>query len=157
MSMNKTSAEQPTRLRTTPRSRRIGYAVAIVVNLVMIALTLVWPGWRAVPFLTPAAEDVVPLFVASLVAGVAVNVVNLVADSRALRAIGDVVTGVIAFFVAVRVWQVFPFDFSAYAFDWAPFVRLLLLITMAAVLIAILTNFVILVRLAVNPPPPRTR
>ena len=117
-------------------------------NLALLLLTLVWPGWQVVPFLTPAAAEVIPVFVASLIAGMAVNVVNLITDSRVLWSIGEIVGAIFAFAVALRLWQVFPFDFGSSTFEWTPFVRALLVLAMAGCLIGVLAHIVRLVRLA---------
>lgn len=140
-----TAAPRP---RSSPLTRRIGYAVAVAVNLALLLLTLVWPGWQVVPFLTPAAAEVIPVFVASLIAGMAVNVVNLIADNRVLWSMGEIVGAIFAFAVALRLWQVFPFDFGSSMFDWTLFVRLLLALAMFGCAVAVITHIVRLVRLA---------
>jgi hypothetical protein len=49
--------------------------VAAAVNLVLLWLLLVWPGWEALPFLTDQFNQVVGLMSASLLVGAAANLV----------------------------------------------------------------------------------
>ena len=44
--------------RPAVAGRRAGYAVAIAVNLVLLYLVNVAPGWQAVPFLTESTTEV---------------------------------------------------------------------------------------------------
>ena len=48
-----------------------------------------------------------------------VNALFVVADPPWFKALCNVVTSAISLTVAVRTWQVFPFDFSSYAVDWS--------------------------------------
>jgi hypothetical protein len=104
-------------------SRRLGYVVAIVVDLALVFLVNVWPGWQVIPFLTPDTTFVIPIVNVSLVAGVVVNAIYLVRDTPLVRALGDLVTTSIALVVLLRLWQVFPFDLSA---GWDTVTRMLL-------------------------------
>jgi hypothetical protein len=137
--------------RSSPLTRRVGYALAVVVNFVLLVLTVVWPGWDVVPFLTPATAEVIPIVVASLFVGMAVNVLNLITDSRALWSIGEIVGSAVTIAVALRFWQVFPFDFGTSMFDWTPIVRLVIALTVLGCAIAILVHIVTLVRMAFDP------
>jgi hypothetical protein len=46
----------------------------------------------------------------------------------------------------LRTWQVFPFDFSAYAFDWTWVARVLIVIAAVGSGIAVVANLIGLVR-----------
>ena len=72
-----------------------------------------WPGWDAVPFLTADFVTVLWLIDVSLVATIAVNLIYVVRDPRWLTAAGAVVTTAFGLAAAVRILQVFPFDFGA--------------------------------------------
>jgi hypothetical protein len=145
-----TVAERPAAIsRSTPTVRRIGYALAVVVNLGILLLTVVWPGWEAVPFLTPATAEVIPLFVASLSVGMAVNVINLIVDSRVVWSLGEIVGAIFAFAVALSLWQVFPFDFSSSLVDWTLFVRFFLGVVMFGCAVGVISHVVMLIRMAV--------
>lgn len=138
--------------RPGPPSRRVGYAVAIVVNVVFFLLVNVWPTWRVVPFLTEATRELIVLVNLSLIAGVVVNILNLVLDLAWVRAVGEIVTSVIALIVVVRFWIVFPFDFPASGFDWVLVTRVLLGLAMAGTIISVIVQVVVLVRLALGRP-----
>jgi len=96
--------------------RRIGYVVAIIVNLFVYGFINAWPGWESFDFITPAAADVVPLVNLSITVTILVNIVYLFADGTRVRALGEIVTSTVAMVVSVVVLNAFPFDFSAYAF-----------------------------------------
>ncbi len=147
-----TEADAETRRFAASVMRRVGFGLAVLVNIILLWLTLVWPGWEAVPILTPEAAEVLPVFVASLIAGIVVNVLNAIVDSRALRAIGDIVTAVLAFAVALQLWEVYPFDFGVLEFgrglDWELLVRGFLGFVMVVTTISVIAQVVVLGRLA---------
>jgi hypothetical protein len=125
--------------------RRAGYLVGAGVNAVLLYLVNVSPGWEAVPFLTARTPEVLPLVNASLLAGVLANLVYAVRDPRWLVLLGDVVTTSIGLAAVLRVWDVFPLDFEAGA--WETVARVLLVIGAVGSVLGIV---VALVRLA-NP------
>lgn len=112
--------------RPTVGARRFGYLVAVTVNVLFLLAVNVWPGWQAVPFLTPDARLVIGLVNASITANLVVNVVYLLRDDPWLKALGDLVTLTVGLLALLRIWQVFPFDFAGTGFDWALVVRGLL-------------------------------
>ena len=59
--------------RSTAASRA-GHAVAAIINLVILYLVNVWPGWDAVPFLTQSTTQVIGIVNASLWVSVAAEV-----------------------------------------------------------------------------------
>ncbi len=137
-----------TRSRPAPAARRAGYVIAVVVNVVLLWLVDVSPGWQAVPFLTPETEQVIGLVTLSLVVSIVVNLVYLATDPPGLRAAGEVVTALVAVAVAVRVWQVFPFDVSD---GWRLAFRVLLAVGIAGGVIGALSQVVTMVRLGALP------
>lgn len=125
--MGVVDAARPVVRRRPPRSaRRAGYAVAGLVNGLLLWLANVEPGWRAVPFLSAGFDDVLPLVNASLVAGLLADVVYLAADPPRLRAAGDVVVTAVGLAALIALWRTFPFAFFTSSFDWAVLVRLVL-------------------------------
>jgi hypothetical protein len=66
--------------------RRIGYVVAIVVNLLIYGFINAWPGWESFDFITPAAADVVPMVNLSVTVAILVNIVYLFADGTRVKA-----------------------------------------------------------------------
>lgn len=108
---------------STSAARRVGYLIAAGINAVLIWIVNVWPGWEAVPFLTPDAADVIRLVNLSLVLSILTNVVYSVRDPAWVKALGSVVTTAVALAVTIRTLGVFPFDFGDSGVDWSPWVR----------------------------------
>lgn len=115
-----------TRPRPTVGARRFGYVVAVLVNAAMLYAVNRWPGWEVLPFLTAEMVLVLGLVNASIVVNLAANLVYLVRDPRWLRALGDLLTTAVGLVALVRMWQVFPFDFSGDWAGWTLVVRILL-------------------------------
>lgn len=126
--------------------RRLGYTIAVGVNAVLLYLINVAPGWDAVPFLTPATTQVLPWVNATLIATAVANVLYVVWDPRWFRALGDIVTTSIGVVAMMRLWQVFPFDFTGSSFDWALVARVALGVGIGGSLIGIVVALVTLVR-----------
>ena len=126
--------------------RRLGYTIAVGVNAVLLYLINVAPGWDAVPFLTPATTQVLPWVNAALIATAVANVLYVVWDPRWFRALGDIVTTSIGVVAMMRLWQVFPFDFTGSSLDWALVARVALGIGIGGSLIGIVVALVTLVR-----------
>ncbi|MDP9997945.1 hypothetical protein [Pseudarthrobacter sulfonivorans] len=121
---------------------RAGYAIAGVVNAALLWAINIWPGWQAVPFLTPATAGVVGPVNRVLVAGVIVNVVLLLAPFRLVKALGDLAVLVIGLPVMFRLWEVFPFDFGDGWPGWPVVVRVLLVLGIAGQIIGIIVGLV---------------
>jgi len=112
--------------RPSAAARRAGYSVAAAINIVLLYLINQRPGWDAVPFLTQDTVHVLPLVNASLIVGLAVDLVQLFRDPPWLVALGGMATTGIGAAVLVRMWQVFPFDFGEASFNWPLLTRVLL-------------------------------
>ncbi len=136
--------------RSRPAGRRAGYLAAVVVNAALLFVLNAEPGWQALPFLTSATGQVLGLVNLSLAAGLAVNLVYLAYDPPWLKSLGDLLTAAIGLAVAIRLWQVFPFDFHG-SWAWcATAVRVLLIIGIAGCGISIVVQVTSLGRLAVR-------
>jgi hypothetical protein len=131
-------------------ARRFGFGVAAVVNAAIWYVINVWPGWQQVPFLTEETTLVLWLVNISLIAGVVVNVVFAAYDSPWAKSLGDLITTSIGLVVLVRVWQVFPFDFSGYSTNWAVLARFVLVVAIAGSIIGVIVQFASLVGVAVS-------
>lgn len=131
--------------RPSVAARRTGYVIAIGVNAALLWLANVAPGWEVLPFLTADMERVMPLVNASLVAGIAANVLYLAADPKWLKALGDIATTTIGIVAMVAIWRVFPFDFGDASFDWALLFRWVLGVGIVGSAIAVVVNVVSLV------------
>jgi hypothetical protein len=99
-----------------------------------------------VPVLTEETTRVLGLLTVSLVASIVANVVYLVTDRPTVKATGELVTTGIGIAVLVRVWQVFPFDFSDYEFNWPFVVRLVLAVALVGAALGALIQLVALIR-----------
>jgi hypothetical protein len=104
----------------------VGYLVAVIVNSAMLFLVNIRPGWRELPFLTEDFVSLVWLINLSMLSSAVVNMVYLRYDPAWFKSLCQVGISAIALTVAIRVLQVFPFDFSQYSFNWAALARLLL-------------------------------
>jgi hypothetical protein len=109
----------------------------------------VWPGWRAVPFLTEETTAVLGLFNLSLLMGGFANVLYALFDARWLRAFGEMVTAVVGLAVLSRIWSVFPFDFGASS-SWSYLTRFVLLVALVGAGIGLVVNIVALGRLIIT-------
>jgi len=137
---------QKTVRRPSQAARRTGYVIAMLVNVALLFAIYSWPGWEAAPFLTAATPQVLGWVSASLIAGLAANVVYLVTDPPWLKSLGDLVITGIGLGAMIRVWQVFPFDFGDASFDWAFVFRLLLIVGIVGSVVGLAVQFVTLVR-----------
>lgn len=132
------TAPPPTAGRHSPSARRFGYVVAILVNLVLLYLVNVWPGWQALGFLTADTELVIDWVNLSFGVAIVINAVYVFRDPLWLKALGDAMSAAVSFVVTLALLQTFPFDFSAYAFNWDIVVRILLWIALVGSAIGVL-------------------
>ena len=144
------TAQNPTRT-APPTSRRAGYVATAVVDLVLLYLVNEWPGWQSLPFLTDGMTDVLGLVNLSLVAPLVVNLVWLLYDPAWFTAACQVGLSVVSLAVSIALLRVFPFDFSAYAFDWALLTTVVLWVAVLGSSVSIVVWFVRLVRAVVAP------
>ncbi|MEV6715412.1 hypothetical protein AB0M48_25625 [Lentzea sp. NPDC051208] len=134
--------------RTSSRTtaRRGSYLAGALVDIALLVLINVSPGWRAVPVLTEAAAAVVIVVDIGLAVALVVNLLCLVRPRRPLTAVGDVVSTAAGLVALIRTVQVFPFTFTDPNTDWATIVRLTLISIIVVVSIALLVQVVVLVR-----------
>jgi hypothetical protein len=132
--------------RTRSASRRVGYVVAVVIDLVMLYLLNIAPGWQDVSFLTADTALVLGWVNASLITGVVANLVYVVNDPPAVHALGDLIVTLVGLVAIVRVWQVFPFTFDDTGFDWAQLIRVLLVVAAFGSAVAVVVQLVAFVR-----------
>jgi hypothetical protein len=108
--------------------RRFGYGVAIAINLFLVWFVGNLLGWELLGFLKPEFADLVPLIQLGLWVTIAANVVYVIDDrsfsTRAARLVVDLVN----LYVTFRIFDAFPFDFSAYDFNWGFVARTVLVI-----------------------------
>lgn len=136
------TTRRPTPRRTSASTRRFGYAVAALVNAGLLYLINVWPQWDVLPFLSEDFTTVLWLVNASVIAGIAVNLVYLVDDPIWVRKLGDILTMAVGIAAMVAVWRVFPFDFGSASIDWALVFRIGLGVAILGSAAGILANLV---------------
>ncbi len=136
--MTTTRPRIPVELATA--GRRFGYGVAIAINLFLVWFVGDLLEWELVAFLTAEFADLVPLIQLGLWVTIAANVVYIIDDrsfsTRAARLVVDIVN----LFVTFRIFDVFPFDFSAHSFNWGFVFRAVLVIALVATAISAVTH-----------------
>ena len=76
----------------------------------------------------------------------AANLLYLLVDPAWLRAAGELLTTAVGIAALTRMWQVFPFDFGDASVDWALWVRIALVVSLAGSAIGLFAHAVALVR-----------
>jgi hypothetical protein len=121
-------------------ARRFGYLLAGAVNAVLLWITHQLLDWGWPGFLTREFEDLLPWITVSFVVSIVVNAVYAWRDAHPVKPIGEMITAAVGFAVAVRTYQVFPFDFSGYDTDWSWLARLVLVLAMIGMVIGFVTH-----------------
>lgn len=126
-------------------ARRTGYGIAVLVNVVLLVIVnnvLAW-GWFS--WLTDDFELVLPLINLSLLATILVNIAYIAYDAAWFKSLCEIGLLAISITVAVRTFRVFPFDFSAYSWDWDSTVKLTIACAIIGMSIAIVVHTVKLI------------
>lgn len=131
--------------------RRAGYAVAMAVNLILLFVVNVSPGWQAVPFLTESTTEVLLLVNLTMLVAVVANAVYSVFDPPWVRALGDAVTTSVGLASLVRIWQVFPFDFDTTSVPWDLLARWVIGVGIVGCVVAIIVALARFVRALAAP------
>jgi hypothetical protein len=147
-----TTEIHPTDTKPPPpvAARRFGYVVAIAVNFGLIAVVNNVLEWDVAPFLTPDFSRLVGFISLSLALTIAANVVYLAYDPAWFKSLTQIGLLLVSLAVTIRVYQVFPFDFSSYDFDWSSMTRWILIIAMAGTCIGMLTEALKVLRVMTN-------
>lgn len=138
------------RLGSQASAARFGYLVAIVVNGVMLFVLSNLLDWDLLPFLTQELDQLLWLINLSLGASILVNVIYLSYDSAWFKSLSQIGLNLITLIVAWNIYRVFPFDFSAYEFNWELVGRGVLGVAMFGAAVASIVEFVKLIRLGVE-------
>jgi hypothetical protein len=131
-------------------ARRFGYAVAVLVNLTVLYVLNIRPGWQTFSFLTSDTPHVLMLVNISMLAGIAANAVYFITDRSWVKPLGDLATTAIAIAVLIRIWQVFPFDFASAWVNWGLVVRAMLVVSIVGTSIGLVVYTVSLMRVALH-------
>jgi uncharacterized membrane protein len=126
-------------------ARKVGYLVAVLVNVIMLVIVNIRPGWQELSFLTGDFAGILWLVNLSMAFSAMVNLVYLWYDPAWFKSVSQVATSAISLAASLRILQVFPFDFSAYSFDWSALTRLALVLAIFGTAVSIVVE---LVRLA---------
>jgi hypothetical protein len=135
-----TEARDKTRNRPTAPARRFGYLVAIGINVVMLVIANNILDWGWLPWLTDDFSGVVWLINVSLVVTILLNLAWLAFDPAWYRSAGQIVSNIVSLVVTVRIYQVFPFDFSGYDFNWGALTRVVLILAIVGAAIGTLVE-----------------
>ena len=130
----------PSKARPPPGTRRFGYLVAVLVNVAMLIVVNNLLAWDILPFLTSGFDRVVPIINVSLGASILVNLIYLSYDAGWFKALTQIGLLGISMAATVRLYRVFPFDFSAYEFDWATVAKWALILAMVGVAVGIIAE-----------------
>ena len=129
--------------RTTSR---IGYAIAVAVNLAFLFVVNNLLAWEWIPFLTDDFEQLLPIINLSLIVGAFVNAAFILYHAQWVRSIGQIVQNVLGLFVIVSTLKIFPFDFSSYRINWTTITQVVLIMLAVLVGIGTIAEFVKLIR-----------
>jgi hypothetical protein len=143
--MNNESPSKPhsAKYRQVRLMRWLGYFIAILVNVVVLVVVNRFPGWQVLPFLTPDFTRVLWLFNLSVLATIVANAFFIIYDPEWFLSLCRTVLNTISLVFAIRLWGIFPFDFSRYSgFDWALLARVVIIFTIVGISIAILVEFI---------------
>jgi hypothetical protein len=121
---------------------RAGYIAAIVVNVLLLIVINNVTAWVTVPFLTADVTRVIPIINLSLAATITANAIYLVYDGRWFVALTQLGLLGISMLATVRIYRVFPFDFSSYDVDWALVTRIVLIVAMGGIAVAMVVEAV---------------
>jgi hypothetical protein len=126
-----------------PRGKRhAGYAATIVIDGIILFVVNNLVAWDVVPWLTDDFNDVLPIMNASLLASIVVNAVYLLYDAPLWRAGCELALLALSIAVGVRLYQIFPLDFSEYSFDWALLTRWILVLAIVGMCIGFVAGSV---------------
>jgi hypothetical protein len=146
MTSTLTRDSKPTSWHPTP-GRRFGYLIAIAINAWLLWFVNQLPDWEWPRFLTDEFSDVLPVMTAAIVASIVVNVLFFWYDATWFKSLGNLVAAGFGFAVALRLYQVFPFDFATYASNWSWLARFVVIVALAGTAIGFIAESVKLVTL----------
>lgn len=119
--------------------RRVGYALALAANVLLLYVINITPGWESWSFLTTDFADLLRLVNASLVAGAVLSLVTFLSDTAFWRGIRDGVNATFTLVVLARLFVVFPFAIDEDS-PWRLVVRVLLGLGMVGAFIGIVAG-----------------
>ena len=130
----------PTRFTVTRRGRQVGYALAAAGNVLLLFIVSNLLEWEFPSFLTADWDRVLPILNVSIVVGIVVNLAFIAYEAQWFKSLGQVVMSAFSLAVMVRLRSVFPFDFTAYDFNWEAVTRWILVLVIIALAISIIAE-----------------
>jgi len=125
--------------------RRFGYTMAIAFSVGILVVVNNFPEGDQIPFLTNDFEQLLPIINTLLFATIAINAIWVLYDAAWFRSAGRITLNVLIIAVLALTYRVFPFDFSAYDFDWEALSRVLIVGLIVALTIATIVEIVKLI------------
>ena len=125
--------------------RRFGYTIAVGLSLGILFIVNNLPTGDEIPFLTSDFERLLPIINALLLTSIVVYGVWILYDAPWFRSAGRIILNLLIIAVLGLTYRVFPFDFSAYDFDWATLIRVLIIGALIAFSIATIVEVVKLI------------
>jgi hypothetical protein len=101
--------------------------------------------WDVAPFLTDSFEEATPIIRLLLWATIFVNLAYLLFDPKWFKSVTQMGLAGISIAATVRIYEVFPFDFSAYEFPWETVTRTILIVAIVGAAVSILVEVIRLV------------
>lgn len=127
-------------------ARRSGYVVAIAVNIFMFWIFNNILAWGALPFLTQEFARVLWLLNLSIGMTILFNLTYLGYDPQWYRSLTQVALNGISMVGTIRLFQVFPFDFSTYEFPWQLVARGVLVLALVGLVVGTATELFRMIR-----------
>ena len=136
--------EQQTRpaVKAPAFPKQIEYGINIVVNAVFLVIVNNVLKWDFAPWLTDDFNKVLWLFNISLIATITANVIFFFHNPGWFLSLIRFFLNTIGLILAVRMLQVFPFDFSAYSVNWALVMRIMLILGIVGVSIGVIAELI---------------
>lgn len=145
MSQPQQQSTSTTSRGSTRVSRRVDYAVAVALNLVILFIVNAWPTWRAVPFVTDEAVQAVAILNGAAITAIVLNLVCLVVDRRWMKALTEFVNAGFSLFVAIELWNAFPFEFPDGSFSWALIARFAIVVAIVGSVVGMIVQFILVI------------
>lgn len=132
--------------KSPPTGKRFGYVLAALINVALVYVVHNLLDWDVAPFLTADFDRVVPIVTVSLIATAVFNLIYVLYDPRWFKSLSQIGLLGISIAATAKMYQVFPFDFSAYEFDWETLTRVVMIIAIVGAAVGIITEFAKLAR-----------
>jgi hypothetical protein len=124
-------------------ARMAGYLAAIIINAALLLLVNFVIKWDRVSLLTPHYRDLLWLLNFTLAATMLANYFLIISRRDWFTELCHLLASGLSLVFALRLLQVFPFDFSAYAgFNWTLAVRIFLIFLVAITALATLVELI---------------